>query len=177
MHQSPPRCGLRQRCYRNDRGVFVTVLSDRDVLNIAADVRCGRRVKAPMACALSCTVLLVLAQLITGAVVSTMFTVWLHCELFPHASIAAQVRVASNVLPQCPVVLVTVLIMVMVTLLLTSVAVGASKRPGSPELHGFVCTRAVNHWRGRIHEVRPSGCIGELFLPHKDQSPPRSASH
>src|SRR5436309_13011475 len=40
---------------------------------------------------------------------------------------ARQVRVASNVLPQCPVVLVRVLRMVMVALPQVSLAVGASK--------------------------------------------------
>ena len=47
-------------------------------------------------------VLLVLfEQLITGAVVSTTFTVWLHSPLvFPQPSTARQVRVASKVLPQ-----------------------------------------------------------------------------
>src|SRR5262249_58455204 len=56
----------------------------------------------------SCTVLLVLAQLMTEAVVSTTVTVWLHCAVLPHASVATQVRVASKVVPQWPAVLVTV---------------------------------------------------------------------
>src|SRR6266567_3420288 len=78
----------------------------------------------------SCTVLLVLLQLMTGAVVSTMFTVWLHRALLPQASVAAQVRVASKVLPQRPAVLVMVLTIVTVTLVLP--AVGASKLQGAP---------------------------------------------
>src|SRR5437016_902074 len=48
----------------------------------------------------SCTVLLVLLQLMTGAVVSTTLTVWLHWALFAQASVADQVRVASKLLPQ-----------------------------------------------------------------------------
>jgi len=48
----------------------------------------------------SWTVLLVLLQLMTGAVVSMTLTVWLHWALLPHGSVAAQVRVASMVLPQ-----------------------------------------------------------------------------
>src|SRR3989442_15668392 len=48
----------------------------------------------------SCTVLLVLLQLMTGAVVSMTLTVWLHWALLPQASVAAQVRVTSKVLPQ-----------------------------------------------------------------------------
>jgi len=48
----------------------------------------------------SCTVLLVLLQLMTGAVVSMTLTVWLHWALLPQVSVAAQVRVASKVLPQ-----------------------------------------------------------------------------
>src|SRR5437016_774517 len=48
----------------------------------------------------SCTVLLVLLQLMIGAVVSMTWTVWLHWALLPQASVAAQVRVASKVFPQ-----------------------------------------------------------------------------
>src|SRR6266853_1748143 len=48
----------------------------------------------------SWTVLLVLLQLMTGAMVSMTLTVWLHWALLPQASVAAQVRVASKVLPQ-----------------------------------------------------------------------------
>src|SRR5262249_43103336 len=75
----------------------------------------------------SCTVLLVLAQLMTEAVVSTTVTVWLHCAVLPHASVATQVRVASKVVPQCPAVLVTVPTSVITALPLLSVAVGGSK--------------------------------------------------
>src|SRR6266550_5242274 len=81
----------------------------------------------------SCTVLLVLLQLMTGAVVSMTLTVWLHWALLPQASVAAQVRVASKVLPQWPVVLVTVLTTVMARLVPPlSVAVGASKLQAAP---------------------------------------------
>src|SRR5262245_65464352 len=66
-------------------------------------------------------------QLMVGLVVSTTVTVWLHSAVFPQASVARQVRVASKVLPQWPSVLVTVLRMVMVTSPQESVAVGASK--------------------------------------------------
>src|SRR3989442_15686873 len=48
----------------------------------------------------SSTVLLVLPHVITGAVVSTTVTFWLHCAKFPQASVACQVRVASKVVPQ-----------------------------------------------------------------------------
>src|SRR6266567_1669966 len=81
----------------------------------------------------SSTVLLVLLQLITGAVVSTTFTVWLHCALLPQASVAVQVRVASKVLPQWPEVLVIVLTIVIAMLVPPlSVAVGASKLQAVP---------------------------------------------
>src|SRR6478736_4053844 len=72
------------------------------------------------------TVLLVLLHVITGAVVSTMVTFWLHVLLLPQASVAAQVRVASSVVPQLPVTLVTMATIVIVLLPLLSVAVGAS---------------------------------------------------
>src|SRR5258706_15632297 len=72
-----------------------------------------------------CTVLLVLLQVMTGAVVSTTVTFWLQELLLPQASVACQVRVASKVLPQCPVTFVTVLRIVFMALALLSVAVGA----------------------------------------------------
>src|SRR2546422_993625 len=78
------------------------------------------------------TVLLVLLQVITGAVVSTIVTFWLHVLVLPQASVACHVRVASNVLPQWPVTFVTVLTMVIVLLPLLSVAVGASKLQAAP---------------------------------------------
>ena len=78
------------------------------------------------------TVLLVLLQVIAGAVVSTIVTLWLQVLLLPQASVAAQVRVASKVVPQWPVVLVTVLTIEIVLLPLLSVAVGASNVQGVP---------------------------------------------
>src|SRR6266699_3561492 len=78
------------------------------------------------------TVLLVLLHLMTGAVVSTTVTFWLQELLLPQGSVACQVRVASKVLPQCPVTLVTVLKIVIVALPLLSVAVGASKIQATP---------------------------------------------
>src|SRR5436190_5748180 len=78
------------------------------------------------------TVLLVLLQVMTGAVVSTMVTFWLQVLLLPQASVAAHVRVASKVVPQWPVTLVTVRRTVMVLLPLLSVAVGASNVQAAP---------------------------------------------
>src|SRR6266705_1839432 len=66
-------------------------------------------------------------QVMVGLVVSTTVTVWLQSAVLPQASVARHVRVASKVLPQWPVILVTVLRMVMVALPHVSVAVGASK--------------------------------------------------
>src|SRR5437763_9666588 len=80
------------------------------------------------------TVLLVLLQVITGAVVSTTVTFWLHWAKLPQASVACQVRVASKVLPQWPVVLVTVLAIVMVLLALLSVGEGGSVVDEVPRL-------------------------------------------
>ena len=56
------------------------------------------------------------AQVSSGAVVSTTVMVWLHTALLLHASVARQVRVALNVLPQKPARLVVVLTTTMVTL-------------------------------------------------------------
>src|SRR5439155_93452 len=72
------------------------------------------------------------AQVMTGSVVSTMVTVWLHMAVLPQASVACQVRVASNVEPQWPVVLVAVLKMVIVGAPQLSVALGASKVQAAP---------------------------------------------
>src|SRR5947208_3745825 len=66
-------------------------------------------------------------QVMVGGVVSTTVTFWLHSAVLPQASVARQVRVASKVLPQWPVRLVTVLRMVMVAVPQVSLAVGASK--------------------------------------------------
>src|SRR5436190_21858568 len=73
------------------------------------------------------TVLFVLLHVITGAVVSTTFTIWLHRAEFPHKSVACQVRVASNVPSQWPMRLVTVETTEIVFVPLLSVAVGGSK--------------------------------------------------
>src|SRR5216110_3224841 len=109
------------------------------------------------------TVLLVLLHVMTGAVVSTTVTFWLQELLLPQASVACQVRVASKVLPQCPVTLVTVLRIVMVALPLLSVAVGTSKVQAAPcstvllvLLHvitGAVVSTTVTFW------------LQELLLP------------
>src|SRR6266699_2206841 len=73
------------------------------------------------------TVLLVLLHVMTGAVVSTIVTFWLHRAKLPQASVACQVWVASKVLPQWPITFVTVLTTVIVLPPLLSMAVGASK--------------------------------------------------
>src|SRR5437899_12473635 len=77
-------------------------------------------------------VLPMLLQVITGPVVSTTFTVWLHRLKLPQASVACQVRVASKVMLQWPAVLVTVLTIVIVLLPLLSVAVGESNVQAVP---------------------------------------------
>src|SRR5258706_556985 len=67
-------------------------------------------------------------EITTIGFVSTTVTFWLHCALLLQPSIAAHVRVASNELPQWPIVLVTVLTTTIVMFVpLLSVAVGASK--------------------------------------------------
>src|SRR5258708_22611514 len=49
---------------------------------------------------------LLLAQMMVGRAVSRIVTVWLQVLLFPHGSTAAQVRVATKVLPHNPLVVV-----------------------------------------------------------------------
>src|SRR6266404_2954693 len=105
---------------------------------------------------LSSTVLLVLLQVMTGAVVSTTVTFWLQEALLPQASVAIHTRVASKVGPQWPAVLVTVLTIVIVLVPLLSVAVGASKVQALPSsivllvllqvITGVVVSTAVTFW-------------------------------
>ena len=66
-------------------------------------------------------------QTIVGAVWSSTVTVWLQSAVLPQESVARQVRVASKVFPQWPVVLVVVLRRAMVAPPQVSLAVGASK--------------------------------------------------
>src|SRR5215510_8245675 len=112
------------------------------------------------------TVLLVLLQVITGAVVSKTVTFWLQELLLPQPSVASQVRVASNVVPQWPLTLVTVLRIVMVLLPLLSVAVGASKVQAVPcstvllvllqVITGAVVSKTVTFWLQELLLPQPS---------------------
>src|SRR2546428_7309289 len=87
----------------------------------------------------NCTVLLVLPlQSITGAVVSTTVTVWLHWALLVQASVACQVRAASKALPQWPPALVTGLRLLIEAVPLLSVALGASKVQAVPNWTGLL---------------------------------------
>src|SRR5437667_11326614 len=75
-----------------------------------------------------CTVLFVLLQLMTGAVVSMTLTVWLHWALLPQASVAAQVREIGRASCRERAELVAVLTAVIAMLVPPlSVAVGVSK--------------------------------------------------
>src|SRR6266850_640374 len=109
------------------------------------------------------TVLLVLLHVITGAVVSTTVTIWLQELLLPQASVACQVRVASKVLPQCPVRLVTVLRIVIVALPLLSVAVGASKVQGAP--CSTVLLVLLHVMTGAVVSTTVTFWLQELLLP------------
>src|SRR5438034_4223392 len=94
-------------------------------------------------------------QMMVGLVVSCTVTFWLQSAVLPQASVARQVRVASKVLPQWPVRLVTVLRMLMVTLPQVSLAVGASKVQvlvhstvllGTQMIVGLVVSTTVTFW-------------------------------
>src|SRR2546425_3945920 len=94
-------------------------------------------------------------QVMVGLVVSPTATFWLQSAVLPQASVARHVRVASKVLPQWPVRLVTVLRMVMVTLPQVSLAVGASKDQalvhstilsGTQVMVGLVVSTTVTFW-------------------------------
>jgi len=75
------------------------------------------------------------AQVIVGAVLSTLAMVWLQVLVWPHGSVATQVRVATNVLPQPT--LVTVLRIVIVAVPQVLLAAGVSKLR-SPTPHSLV---------------------------------------
>src|SRR5260221_4470451 len=92
------------------------------------------------------TVLLVLLQVITGAVVSTTVTFWLQAALLPQASVATHSRVASKVLPQWPAVLVTVLTIVIILVAPVSDAVLASKVQCSPISTGLLVLLQAIDW-------------------------------
>src|SRR6267378_1864059 len=66
-------------------------------------------------------------HVMVGLVLSITVTFWLHSAKLPQASVARHVRMASKVLPQWPVLFVTVLTIVSVTVPHVSDAAGASK--------------------------------------------------
>src|SRR6266581_4340395 len=94
-------------------------------------------------------------QVMVGLVVSTNVTFWLQSAVLPQASVARHVRVAANVLPQWPVLFVTVLRMVIVALPQVSLAFGASKDQalvhstvllGTQVMVGGVVSSTVTFW-------------------------------
>src|ERR1044071_1299422 len=94
-------------------------------------------------------------QEMVGGVVSTTVTFWLQSAVLPQASVARQVRVTSKVLPQWPVVLVTVLRTVMGTVPQGSLAVGGSNAQGvehstvllgTQKMVGLVVSTTVTFW-------------------------------
>src|SRR5439155_23310346 len=94
-------------------------------------------------------------QVMVGGVWSSTVTVWLQSAVLPQASVARQVRVASKVFPQWPVLFVTELRMVMVTLPQVSLAVGGSKDQalvhsavllGTQVMVGGVLSTTVTFW-------------------------------
>src|SRR6266704_393936 len=106
-------------------------------------------------------------QVMLGGVWSSTVTFWLHSAVLPQASVARQVRVASKVLPQWPVRLVTVLRMVMVAVPQVSLAVGGSKFQvlvhstvllGTQVMVGGVWSSAVTFWLQSA--VLPQASVG-----------------
>src|SRR5438552_6886547 len=103
-------------------------------------------------------------QLIVGGVVSTTLTVWRQRLKFPQASVACQVRIAVKVLPQWPVVLVTVVKIVMVAVPLMSVAVGASNVQAAA--HSTFLLVLVQVITGAVVSVTITVWLQRLKLPH-----------
>src|SRR5258706_11893844 len=98
--------------------------------------------------ALAHSTVLLATQIMVGLVVSTTVTFWLQSAVLPQASVARQVRVASKVLPQRPVVLVTVLKMVTLTLPQVSLAAGALKTQALVHSTGFLATQGITGFVG-----------------------------
>jgi len=105
-------------------------------------------------------------QVIVGGVVSTVAMVWLHCAVLPQASVALQVRVATNVLPH--VALVVVLTMLIAFVPQVSVAVGAVK------------SIAVPHWLVTLAEQVITGgvvsIVAMVWLQFADVLPQASVA-
>src|SRR5438552_18216871 len=102
--------------------------------------------------------------MMVGLVVSCTVTFWLQSAVLPQASVARQVRVASKVLPQWPVMLVTVLRTVMVTLPQVSVAVGASK--DQVLVHSTVLLQ-IGRAAGRVRSCTVTFGLQSAVLPQE----------
>src|SRR5437763_801198 len=107
--------------------------------------------------------ILLAAQVIFGGVWSSIVTFWLQLAVLPQASVARQVRVASKVLPQWPVRLVTVARKLMVTLPQVSVAVGASKDQGLVHSTILLGTQGM---AGRVWSSTVTVWLQSAVLPH-----------
>src|SRR5882724_465113 len=141
--------------------VLVTVLTIVIVLVPLLSVAVGA---SKVQAAPNSIVLLVLLQVITGAVVSTTVTFWLQEALLPQASVACQMLVASKVLPQWLAVLVTVLTIVITALPLLSVAVGASNVQAAPS--SIVLLVLVQVMTGAVVSTTVTFWLQEALLPH-----------
>src|SRR6267378_5709584 len=142
--------------------MFVTVLTVVIVLVPLLSVAVGA---SNVQAVPSSTDLLVLLQVITGAVVSTTVTFWLQEALLPQASVDCQARVASKVVPQWPAVLVTVLTIVIVLVPLLSVAVGASKVQAVPNsIVLFVLLQVIT---GAVVSTTVTFWLQEALLPQR----------
>ena len=76
--------------------------------------------------------MMVLGQIISGAVVSMVVTVWLQVALLPQGSVALQARVALKLPPTSGFVTVPITLMVTLVPLQLSMAVGESKLHALP---------------------------------------------
>ena len=90
--------------------------------------------------ALPSSTVLFVTQRIAGALVSTTVTVWLQVLLLPQASVARQVRVATNPAPQRLLVTVTTTLIALVPQ--PSLAVGVSKLQAEPA----TTVLSATHW-------------------------------
>src|SRR3989442_414026 len=141
--------------------VLVTVLTMALVAKPQVWLKVGA---SSVEAAVHSTVLLA-TQVMVGAVVSTTVTTWLQVLLLPQESVALQVRVALNVLPQKPLVLVTVDTIMIVTFVPSalSLAVGGSKFQATP--HSTVLSRAQVRFGGVASTVKVPQLVTVLHSP------------
>src|ERR1043166_857100 len=101
-------------------------------------------------------------QTITGAVVSTVVTVWVQVTMLVHGSAMVQMRLARKVPPTSGLVLVLRMVMVTLVPLQASVAVGLSKLQALPHWTVLLLAQVMT---GGVVSTTVMVWLQELLLP------------